>query len=689
MENVKAILNIRQNKKGKNIFDFIVEEGKQLSISWFPPDKKDKKWKLLAQSSPIAVTLRVENGTAIAVEIDGQLYKKTEGADSKQPLDRNLRNRRSDKSNVGSSSTAEHAASAPYNFIPLNDQVVVFQKPPQQDCYDEHRLSGYLALSGTTLTPLFIGDDKKAKETTVMMTALNGAPYLPGSSLRGMVRQLIEIAGYAKFTNFDDKRLYFRAMADMTDLKQEYKKVMGGENGENPSQAGYLRYSSADEAFYIIPAQIRDGKSFYLMEPYNKEWEFTYKKKDGIYAIFTGAMTKKKKHACVYPPNRDVAPILVSSEDIADYREDRGRTIPVDILESAKAKCLIKNGQEDRGVQFDEGVPIFYQNKTGHVIFGHTPYFRVPYDQTVKDHVPSLLQDTEVIDLAETLFGKEGQWATRLFFDDWTLSDKETNWRLCEEVQPKVLNQPKPTTFQHYLEQNGMKQKERNNWNSGKTRDGETVKIRGYKLYWHRNTPYDASKEQSWVEVTDNATKQNNVHMTMQNVVKPTVVFVGRIRFENLTEVELGALLFVLQLPQDGCYAHKLGMGKPLGLGSIQLSLKKVVRLHKKAYYEKLFADDQWNLAETDILFRANDFTKKFERYVLDQLYGKNVDSQVLETKSLWDEDRLKKLQKMLDWSVTKNLSWNEATRYLKSGTPDKNEYRTRPILPSVDNVTS
>lgn len=51
--------------------------------------------------------------------------------------------------------------------------------------------------------------------------------------------------------------------------------------------------------------------------------------------------------------------------------------------------------------------------------------------------------------------------------------------------------------------------------------------------------------------------------------VKSGVQFRGRIRFENLTDLELGAILHALQLP-DGC-CHRIGMGKPLGLGSIRI----------------------------------------------------------------------------------------------------------------------
>jgi hypothetical protein len=48
----------------------------------------------------------------------------------------------------------------------------------------------------------------------------------------------------------------------------------------------------------------------------------------------------------------------------------------------------------------------------------------------------------------------------------------------------------------------------------------------------------------------------------------------GRIRFLNLTELELATLIYALAL-EDGM-AHKLGYGKPLGLGSVRITIAKL-----------------------------------------------------------------------------------------------------------------
>ena len=57
---------------------------------------------------------------------------------------------------------------------------------------------------------------------------------------------------------------------------------------------------------------------------------------------------------------------------------------------------------------------------------------------------------------------------------------------------------------------------------------------------------------------------------TIINLMPAGAKFKAKIRFENLLNEELGAMLFALKLPEKCC--HKIGMGKPLGMGSIKIT---------------------------------------------------------------------------------------------------------------------
>ena len=58
------------------------------------------------------------------------------------------------------------------------------------------------------------------------------------------------------------------------------------------------------------------------------------------------------------------------------------------------------------------------------------------------------------------------------------------------------------------------------------------------------------------------------------------------LHISNLSAVELGALLWLLKLPED--YCHRLGGGKPLGFGSVHLEIDTIDLANGqwwKAYY--------------------------------------------------------------------------------------------------------
>lgn len=68
--------------------------------------------------------------------------------------------------------------------------------------------------------------------------------------------------------------------------------------------------------------------------------------------------------------------------------------------------------------------------------------------------------------------------------------------------------------------------------------------------------------------------KRDNQNRSIKGWIKPNQSFTFDIQVTNLSKVELGALLWLLNLG-DG-YCHRLGGGKPLGFGSVKLSIKEL-----------------------------------------------------------------------------------------------------------------
>ncbi len=94
-----------------------------------------------------------------------------------------------------------------------------------------------------------------------------------------------------------------------------------------------------------------------------------------------------------------------------------------------------------------------------------------------------------------------------------------------------------------------------------------------------------------------NADKQNR---SIREWVKPETTFTAIIDVINLNIAELGVLLWLLDLngrrvanePQDGCLYHRLGGGKPLGFGSVKISIRSVdlcTGAAKRAQYRAFF----------------------------------------------------------------------------------------------------
>jgi len=142
---------------------------------------------------------------------------------------------------------------------------------------------------------------------------------------------------------------------------------------------------------------------------------------------------------------------------------------------------------------------------------------------------------------------------------------------------------------------------------------------------------------------------------------------------------ELGALLFVLKLPV-GC-AHKIGMGKPLGLGTVVIEPTLYIT-DRKMRYSTLFdiSKSEWVIAEN----KNNDenvekYKTAFEEHILRNMNSKERGTAT----SLWDTYRLRQLKTMLD--VKKGIKLEEeGTKIEYMALKD---FKDRNVLPIPEKV--
>lgn len=381
--------------------------------------------------------------------------------------------------------------------------------------------------------------------------------------------------------------------------------------------------------------------------------------------------------------------------------------------ESAFPSGKSKFGERQNDGHLAEGEPVFFLRERGKLkFFGRAQLFRLPYDNSPLDLVPKELRRPEDIDFAEALFGfvrtneelkdmkarvpklpqpgdKGYAYAGRVFVTDAIIDEAASVEHLTEDegkaIVPPILATPKPTSYQHYLvQEHSDDERQLYHYNS------KTV-IRGFKRYWFKRErgPEDLRvkhpAESEWVDqnakdlfenekVNDRfVVKERNSQLTQFKPIKTNSGkhFTFYIHFENLREDELGALLWTLELPgpKKGQYRHSLGMGKPLGMGTVKLT-PTLFLINRKDRYRHLFKDNAWDTG-SPTPEETKRFIEAFERVVLKVAAPKK--------QRLHEVERISMLLNMLEWPGPEPV----LTRYFlikKKG--DVNEYSSRPVLP-------
>lgn len=168
------------------------------------------------------------------------------------------------------------------------------------------------------------------------------------------------------------------------------------------------------------------------------------------------------------------------------------------------------------------------------------------------------------------LFGMIGQKSitSRIRVADLTCVQKDGNWYDAITTLD-ILSTPKPGTTEFYLKRpaNNAVYWTYNSYIDDQDKEHKNVPIliNGRKFYWHHDVKKGPGPERT------------KLNMSIRPV-KEGIKFDGKIFFNHLTKEELDGLCFLLK--QDENHAYKLGAAKPLGYGSITVTLKGVY-LHK------------------------------------------------------------------------------------------------------------
>lgn len=578
---------------------------------------------------------------------------------------------------------APKAAVSAYNFVPFTRTVLASPLDAMKNDFrgyieSQETYSGTLSLELSNVTPLFIGGNGSDEAA---FFSPNGEPLIPGSTLRGMVRSLFKIvtAGtMRRDEDFVDRHLYFRclmapkSMPQLKELNAYYVKRMSTEHADSKSdkpvkraKPGFLYRLEGDGTYYLAPCDMKSIKAYeYGTIPEKSQVDWNPKEK--IAYILTGNQKNKKFVRCLSNPDWNEAE-SVPEQLIQEYRDDTRRK-GVDLLNdssSAEQQTAYRGGsakQFSGRSDIDFLVPCFYTKENGEITsFGHGRSYRIPYQKSVGDRLPAVLQkNPDVVDFSDAVFGRKEDWAGRVSFEDARLTSPVN---LGPKAWVKPLLGANPTSYQLYLTQN--------DWPPAHWDSDAPVEMRGYKMYWHKNIG-----NSDWQAKTEQQKK------SLTKKIEPLLAgntFSSAIHFRNLTAVELGALLKVFRLQQDDKedIVYKLGMGKSLGMGSVRI--KSALHLDADRY-GSLFDGGKWQ--ESKQSADAMTFIEAFDTYVKEHLGSAESSYQA----------SLKNLRIMLDWNNTKRPNW---VRKVSAAGSDKGtlkggvdpQFTNRAVLPTPDKI--
>ncbi len=570
--------------------------------------------------------------------------------------------------------TARHdAARAPYNFIPFSDKVLLpYDSPEQLPPHDRMAPGlkmGEIHVTMTADTPVFVGDGGRPPR---FFRGSGGRYTLPGSTIRGMVRENMQILGFGLMRpdeDMKDVQIYFRDMAscagDSDDpLKNYYRAALGirmvpAQDGGLKAvpvavKAGYVRRENGRYRLYPSKPPLtvrRDHPDVETLRaearqagggiPRDNAWteQVFYRAENGRVTRICGAYeegTRRGTLMCtgrwvgktanplyLFPP-ADRDPLSLKEEDVLSYLED---------LEKRSA-ALGRNRSFWELPREGREKPVFYVEYEGHIYLGMSRFPRIGYRYPLSRGLPESHRNAgDKVDLPYAILGfahRDGAYRSRVSFGDFAAEGDG----LRTQEASVVLMGPKPSYYPGYVE-------------GGKHYNSESFRLRGYKQYWLKEAEPAGTGAPRAVSIRP---------------LPRGTRFGGVIRYKNLTGEELGLLLWCLRL-EDGCF-QSVGMAKPYGYGRMRLTIQSVREFEPDTLYRGgSFQAPPWR-----------DGTEKVGEYI--DRYRAYARRQLDEPGPLEENDVLRDF-----FYMRSTIREKDETRYM-----ELKDYSRRKTLPSVRN---
>lgn len=520
------------------------------------------------------------------------------------------------------------AISAPYNFVPLAGWVHTpeWWKDVSHDWPFEDGVSGEIHYRLIAESPLLVGGQQQKSNGKdpgeVRPFRLPDDRYaIPGSSLKGLIRAVIEIAGFGRLRMVDEQRPGLRDITGpyvaesytnkvRNQVESGFLRLDGGKITLTPCKMLRLDHRRLESAMSVAkpifrkrtnvaekysswkklcdkhhwrPDQIRFDRDDYQVTNLGHGSLTGYPVFTGQISDFTddktdkkGKETKGKYKDFVFHDERPNERFDVPDEDWRDFLAIHGD-------EDGKAD-MSWPGFWKRKFRQGEPVPVFYlQEKDENrdkLRIGLAYMPKLAGDFSTLDLIGHTSEQHRQApgaehgyDLADLLFGAingdrqndalRGRVSCEIAVAEGTPK--------VEQQADTILNGPKPSYFPNYLRQqtddSSSRLKSQQYATYIETPDSKRPQVRGFKRYPTRPT------SMTGVQVLTPDQRDNKKVQVRLHTLEAGSTFAGRIVFHNLKPEELGALFWALTWGGNNGLRHGLGMGKPFGFGQVRFEL--------------------------------------------------------------------------------------------------------------------
>lgn len=535
---------------------------------------------------------------------------------------------------------------APYNFVPLNNKVVYphWVGHVSHDIPFSDGLSGSIDVKLKAESPIFvrdgIGQEQALKnyQNGIQRNAhafsnYNGRYFIPSTSIKGMLRNVLEILSFGRMENkVNDHRYALRDLSGA--MKDQYlkdftpdkihcgwlKKIDGSYILSDCGFPGRISHREIDHdlgknfsTYFSIGGKF-DPKNDYeksaqkkykLFGDTNLFQKFNYETENTGRRIFSIDSTGRYKGTLVFtgqPGFRQQknGKWIGHHLEFIFLNDDAGTLlVPDDVINNfffAYYEHETSKWSEDwkiwrKKLSQGESIPVFF-HKEGENIksLGLSYLYKLPYENSVVESISSYHKYNKP-DLVECIFGhidKNNALKGRVHIGHAIASQAEV-----DAEKKEVLSSPKASYYPNYIRQkitNGAVGKY-------KTFMDKKSEIAGWKRY-----PVHANGVKH--NAPTSKAKSEKI-LTRFIPLKAGAKFSFTLRYHNLRPVELGALLSSLTFHGTENTYHSIGMAKPLGYGKVKLTISNSHELDIPKYlgqfesYMNAQLDGQFHLWHT------------------------------------------------------------------------------------------